>query len=56
VVGEDARHHRRRHSREERPTIALTGVLGTAMLAFGCAGVFLLPGSAFVEKLAQGVL
>jgi hydrogenase-4 component F len=55
VIGEQGR-HRGRRSREERPTIALTGILGSAMLAFGLAGLFLLPGSAFVAKLAQGVL
>jgi hydrogenase-4 component F len=56
VIGEQNHHHRRRRSREERPTIALTAVLGTAMLACGLAGVLLLPGSGFVDTLARGAL
>ena len=55
VVGDD-RGHRRRRSREERPTIALTAILGTGMLACGLAGVLLLPGSGFVDSLARGAL
>jgi len=55
VVG-DERGHRRRRSREERTTIALTAILGTGMLACGLAGVLLLPGSGFVETLARGAL
>ena len=56
VIGEEGRHRRRRRSREERPTIALTAILGTAMLACGFAGVLLLPGSGFVATLARGAL
>ena len=56
VIGDERRHHRHRRSREERPTIALTAILGTAMLAFGLVGVLLLPGSGFVETLSQGAL
>ncbi len=56
VVGEESR-HRRRHprSREERPTRALTAVLGIALL--GCTAVgLLLPGSGFIETLTKGTL
>jgi hydrogenase-4 component F len=56
VIGEQGLHHRRRHSREERPTIALTVILGSAMLASGIAGVLLLPGSALIDTLARGTL
>jgi hydrogenase-4 component F len=56
VVGDESRHRRRRRSREERPTIALTAVLGTGMLACGFAGLLLLPGSGFVDTLARGAL
>ncbi len=56
VIGDERRHRRRRRSREERPTLALTAILGTGMLACGLAGVLLLPGSGFVARLASGTL
>jgi hydrogenase-4 component F len=56
VIGDESRHRRRRRSREERPTIALTAGLGTGMLACGVAGLLLLPGSGFVDTLARGAL
>src|ERR1039458_1878383 len=56
VIGDDARHRRRRRSREERPIIALTAILGIGMLACGFAGLLLLPGSGFIDTLARGTL
>jgi len=54
VVGEPA-HRRHRRSREERPILALTVILGAAMLACTAAGL-LLPGSGFVDTLTRGTL
>jgi hydrogenase-4 component F len=56
VVGEESRRRRRRRSRQERPIVALTAILGAGMLACGVAGLLLLPGSGFVESLARGTL
>ena len=56
VVGEESRHRRRhRRSREERPTSALTAILGVALLGCTVAGL-LLPGSGLIETLARGTL
>jgi len=55
VVGDESRHRRPRRSREERPMVALTAVLGVAMLACTVAGV-LLPGSGFIDTLTRGTL
>jgi hydrogenase-4 component F len=55
VVGERKRHHRRGHSRTERPIVALTAILGGGLLALAAAGL-LLPGSGFVDTLARGAL
>jgi len=55
VVGEPGRPGRIRRSRSERPIAALSIALGTGLLALTVAGV-LLPGSAFVETLAEGRL
>jgi hydrogenase-4 component F len=54
VLGDAATSKRRRH-RGERPIVALTAVLGAAMLALAAAGL-LLPGSALVATLARGIL
>ena len=55
VVGRAQPPPRRRRSREERPIIALTAILGAGMLACAAAGL-LLPGSGFVETIARGML
>jgi formate hydrogenlyase subunit 3/multisubunit Na+/H+ antiporter MnhD subunit len=55
VVGEGPARRRRHRSREERPILALTAILTSAMLACTFAGL-LLPGSAFVQALAGGAL
>ena len=54
VIGDPATSKRRRH-RGERPIVALTAVLGAALLALAAAGP-LLAGSAFVATLARGML
>ncbi len=55
VVGEKPSRPRRRRSREERPIVALTAILTSAMLAVTFAGL-LLPGSALVQTLTAGAL
>jgi hydrogenase-4 component F len=55
VLGDPATIKRTRHRHAERPILALTGVLGAGLLALAAAGL-LLPGSAFVDALARGVL
>jgi hydrogenase-4 component F len=55
VVGEGTPHTRRTRLRGERPTVALTAILGGGLLALAAAGL-LLPGSGFVETLARGGL
>ena len=55
VVGEKPTRRRGHRSREERPILALTAILTTAMLAVTLAGLAL-PGSALVQTLAGGSL
>jgi hydrogenase-4 component F len=55
VIGDPGPGRRGPRRREERPIVALTGVLGTGLLAVAATGL-LLPGSAFVTTLARGVL
>ena len=55
VVGEPVPRARRRHIRSERPTAALTGVLGAGLIALAVAGLFL-PGSDLAASLARGIL
>ena len=55
VVGEGAPHSRRTRLGGERPTVALTAILGGGLLGLAGAGL-LLPGSDFVATLARGGL
>jgi hydrogenase-4 component F len=55
VLGEQPKRRRRRVQRAQRPTIALTAIFGTGLLALFLAGP-LLVGSGFVETLARGAL
>jgi hydrogenase-4 component F len=55
VIGERSRHRRRREQRGQRPTVALTAILGAGLLALFAAGP-LLVGSGFVETLTRGAL
>jgi hydrogenase-4 component F len=55
VIGERASDPRRRAVRGQRPTIALTAVLGTGLLVL-CAIGPLLVGSGFIETITRGAL
>jgi hydrogenase-4 component F len=55
VVGEDAQRPRGLLRAPERSIVALTAILGSALLALAATGL-LLPGSGFVATLARGVL
>jgi hydrogenase-4 component F len=53
VLGDDAGRRRRRHQRGLRPTVALTAILGSGLLALFAAGPLLI-GSGFIETLSRG--